>query len=134
MENLFFPFNKPFRCYFGVCWFGVYSFYAWGLNQSLFLFYIYPGLLTLLYANWDLGTFNFSQLRSGHDSHRQSFYAGDDHIILCLCRMVYRHFFQWKIQSLYTLEFYFLLFCQGYIEQKEFQQILIYRKIDTLFL
>ena len=46
--------------------------------------------------------------------------------------MLYCHLCQWKIQSLYNLEFYFLLFCQGYIQQKEVHQFLIYRERDFL--
>ena len=41
--------------------------------------------------------------------------------------MLYRHFCQQKIQSLYDLKFYFL-FCQDYIQQTEVHQFLIYRE------
>ena len=41
-----------------------------------------------------------------HDSHRQNLYVVDNHILLCLCRILYR-------------PFYFSLFCQDYIQQKD---------------
>ena len=46
--------------------------------------------------------------------------------------MLYRHLNQWKIQSIYDLEFYFLLFYQGYIQQKESRPFLFYRERDFL--
>ena len=58
-------------------------------------------------------------LKHGHDSHRQNPYILDNHIVQCLCRVLYRHLCKWKVQSIYNLEFYFLLFWQNYIQQKE---------------
>ena len=46
--------------------------------------------------------------------------------------MLYHPLCQWKIQSLYNLQFNFLLFCQGYIQQKEVHQFLIYQERDFL--
>ena len=46
--------------------------------------------------------------------------------------MFYHHLGQWKIQSLYDLKFYFLMFCQGYMQQKEVHQFLIYQERDFL--
>ena len=54
------------------------------------------------------------------------FIVVENHILLCLCRMLYRHLCQWKIQSFYNLKFYFLLFWQ------EVHQCLIYRERDFL--
>ena len=45
--------------------------------------------------------------------------------------MLYRHLYQWKIQSLYNLKVYFLLFSQGFI-QTDRGQFLIYRERDFL--
>ena len=83
----------------------------WSLNESLFLFCINSSLLTLLILK--------SPLKHGHDSHQQNPYIVDNHFVVCLCRMLYRHLCKWKIQSPYNLEFYFLLFWQDYIQQKE---------------
>ena len=108
------------------------------LNQSLILFCIYSSLLTLLHENWDLYLQVFSilqqgqSLKHGHDSHRQNFYVVDNHILLCLCRMLYRHLNQWKIQSIYRLEFYFVLFYQGYIQQNDSRPFLFYWERDFL--
>ena len=52
-----------------------------------------------------------------------------DKIFMCLCHILYRHLRQWKIHSLDNLELY-LLFCLGYIQQKELHQFLIYRERD----
>ena len=46
--------------------------------------------------------------------------------------MLYRHLCQCKIQYLYNLEFCFLLFCQGYMQQNEAHEFLIYRGRDLL--
>ena len=80
------------------------------LNQSLFLFCVYSILLTLLHENWDLYLqvfwiynlllFYSDPLKHGHTYHRQNLYVTDNHILLCLCRILYRHLCQWKIQSL----------------------------------
>ena len=73
-----------------------------------------------------------SPVKHGHNSHRQNLYVVDNHILLCLCGMLYRQLCQWKIESLYNLEFYFLLFFQSYIQQKEVHQFSIYREKDFL--
>ena len=46
--------------------------------------------------------------------------------------MLYHHLGQWKIQSYYDLKFYFLMFCEGYMQQKEVHQFLIYQERDFL--
>ena len=46
--------------------------------------------------------------------------------------MLYRHLCLWRIQSPYNLEFYFLLFRQGYMQQREVHQFLIYQERDFL--
>ena len=46
--------------------------------------------------------------------------------------MLYRRLCQWKIQPLYNLKLYFLLFSQDYIQQAEVHQFLIYLEKDFL--
>ena len=71
-------------------------------------------------------------LKHDHDSHRQNLYVVDNQFVISLRRMLYCHLCQWKIQSLYNLECYFLLFCQGYVQQKEVNQFLIYQEGEFL--
>ena len=54
--------------------------------------------------------------------HQQYLYVVDNHILLCLFHMLYRHLCQWKIHSFYNLKFYFLLFYQNCLQQTEVHQ------------